>query len=125
MSKKIPETSLEAYRSLNPVKVSETQGKIAAAVQSLGRGNYELIAAYLNEPEGKIWKRIGECVKLGLIHKTGETKQTKNGCKSYLYFPGPSSEPIKKKERVMKGKTVADYSRSIQQVHPILQQSLF
>lgn len=114
MKRKIPATSLEAYRSLDPNKLSYTHRQIIEALTVLGTGNYEQIAAQCDEPEAKIWKRLNEVCKLGAIHNTGNTTLTKNKCKSYIYGIGPGTE-VKKKERVMKGKTISDFSKALNQ----------
>jgi hypothetical protein len=113
MKRKNPSTSLEAHARLDPIKVSQTMVKISEAIKVLGKANYEDVAAYLGEPEPKIWKRFTDCMKAKLIHRTEETKKTKHGYKSYLFAYGPTIEEVKKKERVMRGKSVADYSKAI------------
>lgn len=126
-NKKIAATSREAYESLNPVKVHQTHINIVKALESLGSGNYEAIAARMEVPEQRVWKRLSECVRSNLIHNTGTTTLTKNGCKSYVFAPGPPTEPVKKKERVMKGKTISDYSKALNQAKqsPITIERLF
>jgi len=116
MSKHIPETSLEAYRNLDPIKVSQTMIKISETLKVIGKGNYEDIAVASGMPEAKVWKRLIDCIRAGLIHRLDETKKTAHGNKSYLYAPGPATQLQKKTERVMKGKTVADHSRDIQKI---------
>lgn len=110
--RKNPPTSLEAHSRLDPIKVSQTMIKIKETLESLGKGNYEMIAETSGMPEAKTWKRLIDCVRAGLIHRTEEIKMTKNGYKSYLYAPGKGPE-VEKKKRVMKGPTVADFSKSI------------
>ena len=116
MNKKIANTSREAYKSLDPVRIHQTHIDITKALEAIGKGNYEIIAHYLNVPEQRVWKRLNEACKAGLIHNTGETIKTKNGCRSYLYAAGKSTESVVKKERVMKGKTISDFSKAIKQV---------
>lgn len=126
-TKKPPATSIEAYKSLDPIKVSEMHGRIAAAVMSLGEANYEQVAEKIGEKEERVWKRLNEVCKAGLIHNTFKTRLTKNKRASYIYAPGSGVEPVKKKERIMKGKSIADYSREFikpAQSRP-LQQNLF
>jgi hypothetical protein len=113
MKRKNPSTSLEAHARLDPIKVSQTMTKITDTLKSIGKGNYEDISAAAQMPEAKCWKRLIDCVRAGLIHRTDAIKMTKNGYKSYLYAPGGTPEPVKKKERVMRGKSVVDYSKSI------------
>lgn len=111
--RKNPETSLDAHASLDPVKVSQTMAKISEAVKKLGKANYEMVADLTGMPEPKVWKRFIDCARAKLIHRTEETKKTKHGYKSYLFAPGPATEVAQKKERVLKGKTVVDYSKAI------------
>jgi predicted transcriptional regulator len=124
MSKrKNPDTSLEAYRSLDPIKISQIMIKISEAVKVLGKANYEMVASHLGMKEERVWKRFIDCVRANLIHRTDETRQTKQNRKSYLYAPGPSTETIQREQKVMKGKTVADHSRAIKKLsQPILNQ---
>jgi hypothetical protein len=126
-TRKNPETSLEAYRGLDPQRMNQTYRAIVDALLVIGKGNYETIAVQAEMPEAKIWKRMGEAAKMGLIHNTGETIKTKNGYKSYLFAIGPAPETVQKKQRVMKGKTVSDFSKAIKQVSQTIhkQDSLF
>lgn len=120
VKRKNPSTSLEAYAALDPIKVSQTMHKITETIKRLGKANYEMVAESSGMPEAKVWKRLIDCVRADLIHRTEDTKLTKSGHKSYLYAAGPAAEPAKKKERVMRGKYIVDYSRALNQV----QQSL-
>lgn len=115
-TRKNPETSLLAYRSLDPVRLSTMHRKIIDALSVIGKGNYEQIAAQCGEPEKRIWKRLNEVEKAGAIYNTGETVLTKDNCKSSVYAIGKAPGSVKKKERTMKGKTVADFSKAINQV---------
>lgn len=115
MKRKNPETSLEAYKKLDPIRVSQTMNKIAQALVIIGKGNYEMIAEAAGMAEQKCWKRLIDCVRAGLIHRTDETKITKSGCKSYMYAIGPASQVANKRERVLKGRTVQDFSKAINQ----------
>lgn len=113
MSKnKVPSTSLAAYRSLEPAKLSKMHNLIIEALTVLGEANYEGISAYLKMKEEKVWKRINEVVKLGAIHNTQKTVMTKNNRMSYLYGIGPGTG-VPKKEKVLTGKTVQDFSKAI------------
>lgn len=117
MKRKNPQTSLDAYNSIDPIKVSQTMQKISDALIAIKKGNYEMIAEQAGMPEQKTWKRLIDCVRAKLIHRTEETKLTKNGYKSYLFAPGPASEEVEKKKKVMKGPTVQQFSKAINQLH--------
>jgi hypothetical protein len=118
--RKNPDTSLEAYRTLDPIRVSQTMTKIAETLKVIGKGNYEQIATAAGMTEAKCWKRLIDCVRAGLIHRTEETTLTRNGKKSYLYAPGPQPAEPPKSEKSLPGKTISDYSKAI-----LNQQSLF
>jgi hypothetical protein len=122
-----PATSRAAFHSLDPERLRATYKKIYDALLVIGEGNYEQISAAAGEKEEKIWKRLKESCEKGLIHNTGKTVMTKNNRMSYVFALGPSPEPIKKKERVMSGKTISDFSKAINQVSPSIkiQESLF
>jgi predicted transcriptional regulator len=119
---KPPLTSLEAYHNLDPIRISEMHKKIAKALKALGSANFEGIALYLGIPESRVWKRLNEAAKAALIYKTGATVPTKSGCKSYVYaVVGENPAPRPQPEKAMKGKSIVDYSRTIQTI----QQNLF
>jgi len=113
MKRKNPDTSVAAYHSLDPAKIRKTYQDIMKALESLGKGNYEQISDWLNVDPAKIWKRTSEMVRLGLIHRTESKILTRSKKFSYQYALGPSPEPVKRKERVMKGKTVSDFSKAL------------
>lgn len=114
MSKrKNPATSLEAYRSLDPDLLVGLRKKIYKALVEIGTGNYEDMAIKADIEPVQCWKRISELHKDGLIHRTGERKVLSSGRMGFVWAPGGTPEPMKKKERVLKGKTVADFSKAI------------
>jgi len=45
--KKMPETSIDAYRSLDPRELNETYRQILHALDEIGEGTFEDIAAFL------------------------------------------------------------------------------
>lgn len=108
-----PETSRAAFHSLDQARLAGTYKKIVDALTVIGEGNYEAISRQAGEKEEKIWKRLKESCEKGLIHNTGKTVMTKNNRMSYVFALGPAPTTVKKKERVMKGKSVADYSKAI------------
>src|SRR4051812_29735498 len=108
------ETSLEAYRSLDPIRLSQLQQDIVRAVTALGEANYEAIASFLMLKPEKVWKRLSETERKGLIYKPGNKIFTKNGCWSYTYKAtqaGQSSELVT--ERFPVGKSSNEYAKQI------------
>lgn len=113
MSKKVPDTSKEAYTSLDPDKIRDMYRKIADALKVIGPSTYEQIAQYLHEKPERIWKRLSECNRIGLCYRTGERHVMASGRQGFVWAYGHEPEAIQKKKRVMKGKTVVDYSKAI------------
>ena len=111
--RKNPETSNEAYRSLREVEIAATQQKICAALEVLQTGTYEDVADFLKMDAARIWKRMSEIHRFGLIHRTGDRKTMKSGRQGFVWAPGGTPKIIKKKERVMRGKTVSQFSKEI------------
>lgn len=121
--RKNPETSLAAYRSLDPIRITKTYKIILDALKVIGTGNYEAIAKQATVPESRIWKRLNEMEGAGLIYKPGTTVTTKSGRQSFQYCICDNNQPRieNKREKSMKGKSVSDYSKTINEI----QQNLF
>lgn len=117
MKKKQIDTSRAAFDSLNPITISIRMQKIADRLKTLGKGNYEQIAIAAGLREDQVWKRLIDCMKAGLIHRTEEKRKTKDNRDSYVFAPGPATQIAARKERVMKGKTVAQFSKDILNIH--------
>lgn len=109
MKRKNPETSIDAYKSLDPQQLNETYRQILSALDSLGEGSFEDIAAFLKEPPAKIWKRLGELGKMELIYRPGNKRMLKSGRMGFTWMrTNPSKTEQQKKEVVYKeGETTA------------------
>lgn len=130
MTRKNPETSIQAYNRIMSCDAKETAyKKIIQALEVIGEGNYEAIALQAKETESRIWKRLGECRSMGLIFDTGKRIVTKNGSNSMVYALFTQKEKhsqVPKPEKIPKGKGIIDYSKAIRRVSKIVQQaSLF
>jgi hypothetical protein len=115
-TRKVISTSLDAYKSLDPAKVNLMYKKIHQALEDLGPCTYEQIATYWEEKPERIWKRMNEAAKLGLCHRTEERRVMASGRQGFVWAVGGTPEPVKKRERALKGKAVVDYSRALTQV---------
>jgi hypothetical protein len=120
--RKLPETSLEARRSLDPEKIAKMYLRIVEALNAIGSGTYEDIAAHLKEQPVRIWKRMSECNRLGLAHRTGDRKLMKSNRQGFVWAPGPSTETVQREQKVMKGPSVVDHSRKIQEIQKSISQ---
>lgn len=92
MKRKNPETSTEAYKSLDPRELRETYRQILYALDNLGSGTFEDIAAFLKVSPQKIWKRLSELGKMELIYRPGEKKLLKSGKQGYTWMKGSPSK---------------------------------
>jgi DNA-binding Lrp family transcriptional regulator len=122
--RKNPETSIEAYRSLNPDKLNEMYKSIITALSEIGEGTMEDIAKQIGCKSDKIWKRLSELSKNGIIHRPGNKRVLKSGKMGYTWMLG-SGEEIKtnKPERSLKGKTVSDFSKKIKSIQKDVQKT--
>lgn len=114
MSHKIAETSVEAFRSLDPTQLSDTRRKIIYALSQLFEGTFEDIAAYLKVEKSTIWKRLSELAKDGLIYRTGNKKALRSGRAGYTWRLTDKTLPkTTTAEKMLKGPGIAHYSRKI------------
>jgi predicted transcriptional regulator len=81
--RKNPDTSIDAYKSLKASDVRKTYEDILSALDTLGKGTFEDIAAYLKCKGDKIWKRLSEMERMEMIYKPGTKKTLKSGRKGY------------------------------------------
>lgn len=127
MERKNPSTSIDAYKSINAEQKREIYKKIKSALQVIGKGTFEQIANHLEMDASKIWKRLSEMERLEIVFRPGEKDKLKSGRRGLVWYLTGSSFPKDRiVEKVPKGKSVADYSRSIHQISKqVLQASLF
>lgn len=117
MSKNIPETSKEAFRSLNPDKINDIHRRILDALKVIGKGHYEDIAKSAKADPSRVWKRLSELHKSGLIERTGERKVLSSGRDGFVWTLADKYLPMTKlTESVSPGKTISDYSKAIHQI---------
>lgn len=117
MAPKPTETSIEAYRSLDPTKLSETKRQILYALSQLFEGTYEDIAAYLKTDKSKVWKRLSELHKDGLIYRPGTKKALRSGSAGYIWRLTEKCLPkTQASEKALKGPSIAHFSRNINSI---------
>lgn len=103
MSKEIqkqPETSLAAYHSLTTDKLRKEHLLIIAALEKLGKGNYEQIASLSKLDKTEVGRRLSDLVKKGIIYRPGTKSVLKSLCKGYdfcLTNPPKVDQPAKLK----------------------------
>lgn len=111
--RKNPDTSNEAFYGLDPELLAGLRKRIFLALVQIKQGHYEDIAAACGIEPVQCWKRLSELNNDGLIHRTGERKFLSSGRQGFVWAPGNAPEVVKKKERVMKGPSVSQFSKAI------------
>lgn len=119
MSKsKIQETSMEAYRSLDPTKLRDTYKRVILALSELGSGTFEDIAKKMKVDKSVVWKRLSELERANILYRPGTKKTLKSGRSGFVWMvlslDGISSliEEVKLKSTP----TIQDHSRNIQAI---------
>lgn len=129
MSKKLQETSLEAFRSLEDCEIKKTYEGILRSLSIIKEGTFEDIAKSMKCSPDKVWKRLSELhEKYMLIYRPGGKKLLKSGRKGFVWrLTDLGVENAGSAESTLPGKTIADYSRSINKVSQSIHQqdSLF
>jgi predicted transcriptional regulator len=124
--RKNPETSDEAFKSLVPEEIREIYRKILASLSVLGEADFEEIAAHAKVDKGSVWRRMNELMKMDLIYRPGNKRKLKSGRFGYTWMLTSDVLPkTKAAEKVLQGKTVADFSRDIQKLSLPIQANLF
>lgn len=110
-NRKNPDTSIAAYRKLDPLRLAKTYLQIVESLKVIGEGNFEAIAEQAGVKPEKVWKRLSELVRSGIIYRTDNTVMTKNKCNAHTYKICDGEKPDSKIEKAISGKSIADYSR--------------
>jgi len=112
--KNIPDTSKEAYKSLNPDEIRGAYRDIMIALSVLIKGTFEDISAYLGEDKSRIWKRLSEMERMGLIFRPGSKKVLKSGRQGYEWALTSNYIPkTEASEKALKGEAIVDYPRKL------------
>lgn len=123
-TRKIAETSREAYNSLEPEKIQQIYKDIMAALSVLGEGTFEDIAAHLKIDKSRVWKRLSEMQKIGMIFNTGRKRLLKSNRNGFTWMLTTEHTPKTDKEENVfrKQTTFHDHAKNI---NNITQQTLF
>lgn len=113
--RKNPETSLAAYRSLDPEKINEIHKNILAALDVIGPSTFEELALFLRLEPQRVWRRLSELGSAKLIHRPGDRKIMKSGRQGMVWALGAPSEEVEKKKRIMNGPSISQFSKAINQ----------
>lgn len=114
-NRKNPETSNEAYRSLKVEDLNEIYRLIIGALNVLGKGTFEDIAAYLKKEPAKIWKRMSELERMTITYRPGTKKLLKSGRNGYEWMlTNAATQKTEKEHTFKKGeKSSIDYANEL------------
>lgn len=110
--KKPPQTSVDAYNSLEPDKIAAMYIKIQQCLLDHGPQTFEQIADNLGEKPERVWKRLNECMRLGLCYRNGDKRPLKSKRLGFVWHPGKGKD-VTKQRATLEGPTVADFSKAI------------
>jgi len=119
MSKrKVPETSIEAWRSIDPAQLAQIYRGILYALGIMHKATFEEIAAHMKVNKDRVWKRMSELQRMKLVYRPGSKKMLKSGRQGYEWSLTSHVTPkTDKEQKALKGKpTIQDHSRNIQSI---------
>lgn len=126
MSKrKQPETSKEAYLSLEPEKIQQIYVDIMKALSVIGEGTFEDIAAHLKIDKSRVWKRLSEMGKLGMIYNTGRKRILKSNRNGFTWMLTTNNTPKTDKEEANVFRKQTTFNDHVKNINQIIQPELF
>lgn len=84
-NRKQPQTSLDAYHSIESKHLNQTYQSILTALQALKSASAEQIAIYLGKEHEQINRRVSELEKQNKIYRNGKQTLTKKGRLAYCW----------------------------------------
>lgn len=115
------DTSADALASIKSEQMVALYRKIIEALKIIGQGSSQQISAYLTLEDDVVRKRLSELGRMGIIYKPGHKVPTKKKRDSYVWQLCSAGAKTDIQNKTMAGKSVVDYSRTIQSI----EQSLF
>lgn len=113
--RKNPDTSNEAYRSLDPTELSDIYRSILSSLSKLGEATFEDLAAHMKVDKSRVWKRMSELDKMELVYRPGNKRLLKSGRSGYTWMLTKEGQPkTEYAEKILKGETVSDISKKMQ-----------
>jgi predicted transcriptional regulator len=119
MSKrKVPDTSVEAWRSIDPSQLARIYCGILYALGIMHKATFEEIAAHMKVDKSRVWKRMSELERMKLVYRPGSKKMLKSGRQGYEWALTSQITPrTDKEQKALKGKpTIQDHSRAIESI---------
>jgi predicted transcriptional regulator len=114
----VPETSKDAYKSLDPARLNDSYKKILLALSEIGSGTFEDIAKKMKVDKSVVWKRLSELERANVIYRPGTKKTLKSGRLGFVWMILSLDEisSIIEEAKLKSTQTVQDHSRNIQAI---------
>lgn len=126
MAKKLPDTSVEAWRSIDPTQLAQIYRGILYALGIMNKATFEEIAAHMKVDKSRVWKRMSELERMKLVYRPGSKKLLRSGRNGYEW--ALTSQVIPQTEKDLKTlketQTIQDHSRNIQSISKQVQLKL-
>jgi predicted transcriptional regulator len=115
---KPPQTSIDAFKSLDRAKLSDTYKKIILALAALGSGTFEDIAKKMKVNESVVWKRLSELERANILYRPGTKKTLKSGKLGFVWMILSLDiiSSLIEESKLKSTQTIQDHSRNIQSI---------
>lgn len=114
----VPETSKEAYKSLDPAKLRDSYKQIVLALSELGSGTFEDIAKKMKVDKSVVWKRLSELERANILYRPGTKKTLKSGRSGFVWMilSLDNISSLIEDAKLKSTQTIQDHSRNIQAI---------
>lgn len=114
----VPETSKDAFKSLDPVKLRDSYKQIVLALSELGSGTFEDIAKKMKVDKSVVWKRLSELERANILYRPGTKKTLKSGRLGFVWMilSLDSISSLIEEAKLKSTQTVQEHSRNIQAI---------
>lgn len=111
----IPETSKEAYYSLDHDSIDTLHRHILTALAEMGQGTSEQVSTHTGIAHARLWKRFSELERDEKIYNTKIKHKNKSGRNAFQYALRGSETKLPETEKTLEGNNVNHYVGKILQ----------
>lgn len=117
MKREKVETSIDAYKSLDISQLNEIYRQIIQSLGIIGEGSFEDIASHIHVEKSRVWRRMNELEKMGVVYRPGNKRVLKSGRQGYTWMLTNGATPkTVNAEKALKGDSIADISRNMAKI---------